>query len=218
MKDYHNLESEVLSIFRQINEDENNKEIAKLLNVFQKYWKSYQDNWPSRYWDIYNLVYDENYINNNNNNKSDSEKSKNNKETNESSKNNLKENQFKVNNLDEESIISVGDFKNGIEMQNEIDKNNNNKTPFFLNNESLLTNYCQQKKKRNLKKENLNAKDKFNNEKNNLKNKERKENSMTNSLTNLDDIDKELDELKENNYKNKKGNLKERGCLDCRIF
>lgn len=191
MKDYHNLENEVLAIFRQINEDENNKEIGKLLDVFQKYWKSYQDNWPSRYWDIYNLVYDESCKN------SDSEK--NYKETHESSKINLKDNQFKVNNLDIESFISIGDFKNGIEQQNEID-NNNNMNPILINNESLLKNYCQQKKKKN--KKYVNSK-----------------NKSINSLTNLDDIDKELDYVFDNSHKNSnEKNIKNRGCFDCNIF
>ena len=190
MRNYHNLENEVLSIFRQINDEEDNKEIAKLLNVFQKYWKSYQDNWPSRYWDIYNLVYEESY--------KCSDNEKNQKETDESSKNNLKENQFKINNLSEESLICLETFKNGIEKQNEIDKEKereNNRSPFFLQNESLLKNYCQQKKKR-------------------------KEKDSNNSLKNLDDIEKELDNLegkssKEISDKNKKN----RDCFDdCMIF
>ena len=196
MKDYHDLENEVLAIFRQLNEDENNQEIEKLLNVFQKYWKSYQDNWPSRYWDIYNLVFEENQK------FSDSEKN-NNKETNESSKYNIKENQFKVNNLEDESLISIGNFKNGIEQQNEIDKEKEkkNKSPFYINNESLLINYCQEKIKRSKK---SNKGDK---------------NKDADSLTNLDEIDKELDDLMEKSFRGLNDDSpKNRSCLDCKIF
>jgi hypothetical protein len=194
MKEYHYLENEILNIFRLINDNENNKDIEKLLNIFQKYWKSYQDNWSSRYWDIYNIIYEENFK------YSDSEKN-NNKDTNESSKYNIKDNQFKNNNLDNESLISIEDFKNGIELNNKNINNykeNNNKNQFIINNESLLKNYCQQKIKR------------------------KKDNNNINKINDLDKIDKELDNLDnlmeksfiEINNKNEKN----RSCLDCIIF
>ena len=198
MKDYHNLENEILGIFRLIFADENNKEEAKLIKIFQKYWKSYQDNWPSRYWDTYNLVFEDYYKS------SDTEKN-NNKETNESSKYNIKDNQFKINNFEEESIISLEKIKNGIEQQNEIEKEKNiEKSPFYIKNESILKNFSQQKIKRNKK---------------NNKNKDR------DLLINLNEIDKELDDLMEKSFtglnvndEKSKNSKSLKSCLDCKIF
>lgn len=197
MKDYHILENEVLSIFRLLNENEDNPEVSKLLSIFQKYWKTYQDNWPSRYWDTYQIVYDDNFKN------SDLEGKK---DTNESSKNNLKENVFKINNMEVESLIDIEEFKHGIEIQNqnEIFKENErkNKSPFFINNESILKNYYQEKKKRKNKnkiQEGKNTKD------------------DCSSFMNLNSIDKELDALSSKSDQNKKS--KNRSCVDdCLIF
>ena len=192
MQDYHKLENEILTIFRNINADENNKEISKLLGLFQKYWKSYQDNWPGNYWEIYNLVYDESVEANN---KRINEENKNN----ELLKNNLHINQFKINDLQEGSIISEDDFKNGIE-QERLSKQNeelNQKNNFLLDDNSHLINNSKLRSKK-------------------FKNNVTKD--QTKSLTNLDDIDKELDGLLDKSIIKDVKDEKNRHCLDCNIL
>ena len=188
MKKYHKLENEILSSFRNIVADENNKEITKLLGIFQKYWKSYQDNWPKNYWEVYNLVYEES-IKNNEEAKSINEIIKNNQD--------LSYNQFKINEVND-SFVSENEFKIGLE-QEKLSKeaaDNIPKANFLIDDNSILSNksYAKNKLRNNVTKDN------------------------TKSITNLDDIDRELDGVLDKSIiKYIKGD-KNRHCLDCLIL
>lgn len=179
MKDYHELENEIISIFNEMTTDENNQEIIKLLKIFQKYWKSYQDNWPSHYWDIYNIIFTENQ-----------------KIMNSESK----DNNIKGKNLLEGSIISEDDFKNGIELEKKL---NNFEEINQINGFLISDGNCDKETNRNFNKK-LN--------KNNITK------DQTKSLTNLDDIDKEIDGEYEKSLIKDAREDKNRNCLDCTIL
>lgn len=188
MKQYHKLENEILANFRNIIADENNKEITKLLGIFQKYWKSYQDNWPKNYWEVYNLVYEETIKN--------IEEAKNN-EINKCNED-LSNNQFKINVINENSFVSENEFKIGLE-QEKLSKEAEDNIPkanFLIDDNSILSNKS------------------FN--KNKLRNNVTKDN--TKSLTNLDDIDRELDGVLDKSIIKDSKTDKNRHCLDCVIL
>lgn len=184
MKKYHKLENQILASFKFIIADENNKEISKLLGIFQKYWKSYQDNWPKNYWQVYNLVYEETIKNN-----EDAKEDKINKND-----LNLSYNQFKINDC---SFISENEFKIGLE-QEKLSKEAaaNTKANFLIDDNSILSNKTLNKDK--------------------LRNNATKDN--TKSLTNLDDIDRELDGVLDKSIIRDSKNDKNRHCLDCLIL
>lgn len=54
MHNYHNLEDKIIIFLNESNYDEKNTELVDLVEIFNTYWKLYQDNWPNSYWEIYN--------------------------------------------------------------------------------------------------------------------------------------------------------------------
>lgn len=189
MRKYHKLENEILANFRIIVADESNKELTKLLGIFQKYWKSYQDNWPKNYWEVYNYIYEETT-------KCNEEA----KSINEINKNNqdLSYNQFKINVINDCSFVSENEFKIGLE-QEKLSKEAAYYVPkanFVIDDNSISSNISAHKNK--------------------LRNNVTKDN--TKSLTNLDDIDRELDGVLDKSIIKDDKNDKNRHCLDCLIL
>ncbi len=190
MNKYHKLENEILAIFRNIVAEENNKEIVKLLGIFQKYWKSYQDNWSKNYWEVYNFVYEES-IKKNEENKSINEVNKQNQD--------LSYNQFKINAINDSSFISEIEFKKGLE-QEKLSKEAADNIPnsnFLLDDNTILSHksYVKNKERYNATKDN------------------------TKSLTSLEAIDRELDGVLDKSLiKDDIKNDKNRHCLDCLIL
>ena len=155
MRDYLLLETDILSKFKDSEQNENNPEIMEFLGVFENYWRLYQDNWPPRYWEIYNSIYKEN-----------------------EEKNKL------ILNVIDTSQISEKEFKNGIDFEK-----------FLKESDKLYQN------------KQLTEKLKFNSTK-----------DYTKSVTNLEDIDKDLEEAIENSIIMDKKPEKNRSCIDCKIF
>lgn len=155
MRDYLLLETDILSKFKDSDQNENNPEIMEFLGVFENYWRLYQDNWPPRYWEIYNSIYKEN-----------------------EEKNKI------ILNVIDTSQISEKEFKNGIDFEK-----------FLKESDKLYQN------------KQLTEKLKFNSTK-----------DYTKSVTNLEDIDKDLEEANENSIVMDKKPEKNRSCIDCNIF
>lgn len=189
MKKYHKLENEILALFKNIVADENNKELGKLLGIFQKYWKSYQDNWSSHYWEVYNLIYEETI--------------KINEEATNNEFNKINEdlnyNQFRINVINDCSFVTENEFKIGLE-QEKLTKEANDNMPganFLIDDNSIFSNKSYKRNKfRNIN----NTKD------------------QTKSLTNLDDIDRELDGVLDKSIIKDSKIDKNRHCLDCHIL
>jgi len=189
MKKYHKLENEILALFKDIIADENNKELTKFLGIFQKYWKSYQDNWSSIYWEMYNLVYEETIKNN--------DEAKGN-EINKNNPQDLSYNKFKINVINDYSFVSENEFKLGIE-QEKLSKEAAYKIPqanFLIDENSFLSNKSYKPNKYI-----INA-----------------TKDQTKSITNLDDIDRELDGVLDKSIIRDVKNDKNRNCLDCLIL
>jgi len=199
MKTYHRLETEILSLFRNISADENNKEIIKLLRLFQKYWKSYQDNWSGNYWEIYNLVYEEA------NQRNEEELKYNVKQENLKDFNVIEIKKFNNNEITDPIFISEDEFKNGLEKEklNKENENHIQKNKFIFDEDSFFSN-----KTNDNNNENIN--------KHKLKNSITKD--QTKSITNLEDIDKELDGVLEKSLISGTKDDRKRHCLDCNIL
>merc|ERR1712151_555461 len=59
MSEYHQLENEILLLFKNNDtEDENEVEKMKILvDTFNKYWENSQDGWSDNYWKFYELAH-----------------------------------------------------------------------------------------------------------------------------------------------------------------
>ena len=63
MTEYQILENDIISIFKNENpkSDENNPiRTEQLLEIFNIYWKTYQDKWTDKYWEIYESLHQRN--------------------------------------------------------------------------------------------------------------------------------------------------------------
>ena len=163
MREYLTLENAILVFFNNTKENQDNPNIIYIIKIFQKYWKTYQDEWPNSYWVVYNKIYEE----------SEEKKIK------------------KINPIDFVEI-SENEFKKGIEVDNFIKVSDE-----FYQSDSFLNS---------------------DNEKRHDKNKINTTKDQTKSFTNLDEIDKDLDEEFEKSFLKDKKDEKNRGCLDCCIF
>lgn len=160
MSEYHQLENDIILLFKSnITEDENEVEKMKnLVEIFDKYWKIYQDSWSDHYWKIYEYAHKQSFMGSN----------------------------------DQDNF--------------------NNKNTEICNNEIELNNSASSKNK--------NAKNINDGEKNNnIRNNNTNTNIQTRTLTNLHEIDEELDNINELSIiKEKKNTEKNRSCFDCKIF
>jgi hypothetical protein len=195
MRNYQRLEAEIISMFRNITADENNREIIKLLSLFQKYWKSYQDNWEGKYWEIYNLVY--------------VEVNKRNQKNKRILRVNVKEEQFidpknKIIEMNDSILISQDEFKSGLEKEILSKKSEQ----FYIDNKFIFDENSFFSNKSNQKEENKYL--------SKIKN-DNVTKDQTKSIVNLDDIDKELDGVLEKSIIDNK-NERKNNCLDCNIL
>ena len=152
MKDYHSIEDKIIYFLNDFKYDEKNKKLSDLVEIFNIYWKQYQDKWLTNYWDIYNST----------------DQSNNNRE------------KFEISN-----ILETLHTEDNTYMETNFNKNSETNENILLTRENTKFSLSSHQSK---------------------------------ILINLDEIDEELENIKDVSIFKDKKPEKNRNCLDCTIF